>query len=104
MPLFIELISVGTSGSLFNQLCPLGDFRIAPICVFFTQHLPEKRPTGLWVGPFFIAPKVPSANVLAATEGGIPMSRCPVNRIAPSGSPGLECKLGGSVGGEGFSG
>ena len=47
----------------------------AAICVFFTQHLLEKRPTRLWEDPFFIAPKVLSANVLAATEGGIPMSR-----------------------------
>ena len=50
----------------------------------FTQHPPEKRFVSLWEGVFFIAPRTLSAMVMAATEGGIPMSRYPVFRLAGS--------------------
>jgi hypothetical protein len=48
------------------------------ICVFFTQQSLEKRRQDLWERCFFIAPQVSSDNVVIATEGGIPVSRCPV--------------------------
>jgi hypothetical protein len=64
------------------------------VCVFFAQHLPEKRRKGLWEGAFFVACKTLSANVSTATEGGIPVSRYPAGRIAPSGKPGSKSKLG----------
>ena len=50
-------------------------------CVFFTQHSAEKRSASLWEGAFFIAPKTLLAKVMAATEGGIPMSRYPVGLL-----------------------
>jgi len=49
------------------------------ICVFFTQQSREKRVRALWEGRFFIAPQTSIDNVLSATEGGIPVSRCPVD-------------------------
>jgi hypothetical protein len=52
-------------------------------CVFFAQHSVEKRPWELWEGRFFIAPKVPFANVHLATEGGIPVSRWSGKPIVP---------------------
>ena len=68
--------------------------RAVLFCVFFTQHPVEKRFLTLWEGRFFVAPRVLLANVLSATEGGIPVSRYPVGRIAPSGKPGLEIEVG----------
>jgi hypothetical protein len=50
--------------------------RAVLLCVFFTQHSFENRPKSLWEDRFFVAPGVSSVNVLAATEGGIPVSRC----------------------------
>jgi hypothetical protein len=47
------------------------------ICVFFAQHLHEKRPQDLWEWRFFIAPQTSFDNVCGATEGGIPVSRFP---------------------------
>ena len=49
------------------------------ICVFFAQHSLEKRRWDLWEWRFFIAPQASVDNVVTATEGGIPVSRCPVN-------------------------
>ena len=57
--------------------------------MFFTQHPAEKRSASLWEGVFFIAPKALFAKVMAATEGGIPMSRYPVGRIALGSDPSL---------------
>jgi hypothetical protein len=48
-------------------------------CVFFTQQSIEKRHRDLWEGRFFIARQTSFDNVLSATEGGIPVSRCPVH-------------------------
>ena len=39
------------------------------MCVFFAQHLDEKRHPGLWEGPFFIARKALSANVSERRRG-----------------------------------
>ena len=74
--LLIKLVKSASNGSSGDP--PGGAPRVALICVFFTQHSIEKRPPSLWEGAFFIAPKGSSANVIAATEGGIPMSRYPV--------------------------
>jgi hypothetical protein len=38
-------------------------------CVFFTQHLGEKRHSGLWEQPFFIARKTLLANVNERRRG-----------------------------------
>lgn len=60
-------------------------FAVRLVCVFFAQQSVEKRPKGLWEGPFFVAWRGPSSNVCPATEGGIPMSRDPVDGLHPSG-------------------
>jgi hypothetical protein len=41
-------------------------------CVFFAQHLIEKRHPGLWEGPFFIARKTLSDNVIERRRGASP--------------------------------
>lgn len=68
-----------------RQAAPWGSPGGDLACVFFAQHSAEKRPKSLWEDRFFVARGVPSVNVLTATEGGIPVSRCPGRRIAPSG-------------------
>ena len=60
------------------------DLALGLACVFFAQQSVEKRPKGLWEGPFFVAWGGPSSNVGAATEGGIPMSLRSVFEL-PSG-------------------
>jgi hypothetical protein len=50
---------------------------VRPNCVFFAQQSVGKRPKGLWEGRFFVAWRGAIANLTPATEGGIPMSRCP---------------------------
>ena len=54
-----------------------GSTRAGWACVFFAQQSVENRSKGLWEGRFFIAPRWSIDNVRTATEGGIPVSRCP---------------------------
>ena len=58
--------------------CPGSVTSVRPNCVFFAQQSVGKRPRGLWEGCFFVAWRGAIANLTPATEGGIPMSRCPV--------------------------
>jgi hypothetical protein len=41
-------------GSKYLEIGPM-PFAAGLVCVFFAQQSVEKRPKGLWEGPFFIA-------------------------------------------------
>ena len=62
----------------YRSDCPGSVTSVRPNCVFFAQQSVGKRPRGLWEGCFFVAWRGAIANLTPATEGGIPMSRCPV--------------------------